>query len=82
MNISGAESLEFQINQLEDHSLSILKLHGLKLYISSTFMVISTLIAITGEAIIIYYIQKYSPKEHSINKMISVDQVSNFSIIF
>ena len=82
MNISVAESLEFQTNQLEDHSLSIFKMHGLKLYISSTFMFISTLIAITGEAMIIYYIQKYSPKEHSINKMISVDQVSNFSIIF
>ena len=82
MNISVAESLEFQTNQLEDHSLSIFKMHGLKLYISSTFMFISTLIAITGEAMIVYYIQKYSPKEHSINKMISVDQVSNFSIIF
>ena len=75
MNISELENLDFQIIDVENFSLSIFKIQGVQFGILMSFYVIFALITITGEAMIIYYIQKYSPKEQSINKMILVDQV-------
>ena len=75
MNISGSGNLDFQIIDIEDHSLSIFKVKGLQLGFIITFYVIFELITIGGESMIVLYIQKYSSKEQSINKMILVDQV-------
>ena len=74
MNISGSGNLDFQIIDIEDHSLSIFKLKGLQLGFLITLYVIFDLITIGGESIIVFYIQKYSSKEQSINKMILIDQ--------
>ena len=75
MNISELENLDFQIIDVENFSLSIFEIQGVQFGILMSFYVIFALITITGEAMIIYYIQKYSPKEQSINRMILVDQV-------
>ena len=76
-NISRSEDLSFQINDIEDYSISIFKLQGLKLYILISFLAMMAFLGIIGKSMIVYYIQKYSPKEQSINKLILVDQVCN-----
>ena len=75
MNTSESKNQMFQIIDIENHSLSIFGMHGLHFGFLITFYVICSLMAITGEAMIVYYIKKYSPKEQSINRMIFVDQV-------
>ena len=75
MNTSESENLMFQIINIENHSLSIFRMHGLHLVFLITFYVICSLMVITGEAMIVFYIKKYSPKDQSINRMIFVDQV-------
>ena len=75
MNTTESKDLEYQIIDLEDHSLSMFEMQGLELGILLTFYVIFALIAITGEAMIVFYIQRYSPKEQSINRMVLIDQV-------
>ena len=75
MNTSESKNQMFQIIDIENHSLSIFGMQGLQFGFLFTFYVIFSLMVITGEAMIVFYIKKYSPKEHSINKMILVDQV-------
>ena len=75
MNTSESKNQMFQIIDIENHSLSIFGMHGFYFGFLITFYVICSLMAITGEAMIVYYIKKYSPKEQSINRMIFVDQV-------
>ena len=75
MNTSESENLMFQIINIENHSLSIFRMHGLHLVFLITFYVICSLMVITGETMIVFYIKKYSPKDQSINRMIFVDQV-------
>ena len=75
MNTLESKNQMFQIIDIENHSLSIFEMQGLQFGFLITFYVISSLMVITGEAMIVFYIKKYSPKEHSINKMILVDQV-------
>ena len=75
MNTSESENQMFQIIDIENHSLSIFGMQGLQFGFLFTFYVIFSLMVITGEAMIVFYIKKYSPKERSINRMILVDQV-------
>ena len=65
----------FQIIDIENHSLSIFGMQGLQFGFLFTFYVIFSLMVITGEAMIVFYIKKYSPEERSIKRMILVDQV-------
>ena len=75
MNTSEFKNQMFQIINVENHSLLIFRMQGLHFVFLITFFVICSLMVITGEAMIVFYIKKYSPKEQSINKMIFVDQV-------
>ena len=75
MNTSESKNQMFQIIDIENHSLSIFEINGLHFGFLITFYVTCSLIVITGEAMIVYYIKKYSPKEQSINRMILVDKV-------
>ena len=75
MNTSESENQMFQIIDIENHSLSIFGMQGLQFGFLFTFYVIFSLMVITGEAMIVFYIKTYRPKERSINKMILVDQV-------
>ena len=77
MNASTIEDFDILVYDLEDHSFLIFEMQGAKLYLLIFYITIFSLITITGEAIIIFYIQKYSPKERSINTLILVDQVCN-----
>ena len=75
MNTSESTNQMYQIIDIENHSLSRYGMQGLQFGCLITFYVIFSLMVITGEAMIVFYIKKYSPKEQSINKMILVDQV-------
>ena len=75
MNTSESKNLMFQIISIENHSLSIFGMQGLHFGFLITFYVICSLMVITGETMIVFYIKKYSPKDQSINRMIFVDQV-------
>ena len=75
MNTSESRNQMFEIIDIENHSLSIFGMQGLQFSFLITFYVIFSLIVITGEAMIVFYIKNYSPKERSINRMILVDQV-------
>ena len=75
MNTSESKNQMFQIIDIENHSLSIFGMQGLQFGFLFTFYVIFSLMVITGEAMIVFYIKIYSPKERSINRMILVDQV-------
>ena len=75
MNTSESTNQMYQIIDIENHSLSIFGMQGLQFGFLIIFYVIFSLMVITGEAMIVFYIKKYSPKERSINRMILVDQV-------
>ena len=75
MNTSESRNQMFEIIDIENHSLSIFGVQGLQFGFLFTFYVIFSLMVITGEAMIAFYIKNYSPKERSINRMILVDQV-------
>ena len=75
MNTLESKNQMFQIIDIENHSLSIFEMQGLQFGFLITFYVIFSLMVITGEAMIVFYIKTYSPKERSINRMILVDQV-------
>ena len=47
----------------------------MKLNILISLIVANALVGIFGEAMIIFYIKKYSPEGRPINKLILVDQV-------
>ena len=75
MNTLESTNQMYQIIDIENHSLSVFGMQGLQFGFLLTFYVIFWLMVIAGEAMIVFYIKKYSPKEQSINKMIFVDQV-------
>ena len=76
MNVSRVENYDFQIVNIENHSLTTLTWQGMKLYVLIGIIVFNALVGIFGEATIIFYIKKYSPEGRPINKLILVDQVS------
>ena len=76
MNVSRVENYDFQIVNIENHSLTNLTWQGMKLYVLIGIIVFNALVGIFGEATIIFYIKKYSPEGRPINKLILVDQVS------
>ena len=76
MNVSRVENYDFQIVNIENHSLTTLTWQGMKLYVLVGIIVFNALVGIFGEATIIFYIKKYSPEGRPINKLILVDQVS------
>ena len=76
MNVSRVENYDFQIVNIENHSLTTLTWQGMKLYVLVGIIVFNALVGILGEATIIFYIKKYSPEGRPINKLILVDQVS------
>ena len=76
MNVSRVENNDFQIVNIENHSLTTLTWQGMKLNILIGIIIVNALVGIFGEATIIFYIKKYSPEGRPINKLILVDQVS------
>ena len=75
MKTSESTNQMYHIIDIENHSLSIYGMQGLQFGFLITFYLIISLTVITGEAMIVFYIKNYSPKERSINRMILVDQV-------
>ena len=73
----GLGSEEFQIYNIEDHAVPILKLQYWQFVCLIFYYSVCAIIAIFGEALIIFYIARHAPKKRPLNRMILIDQVSN-----
>ena len=71
----GFGSEEFQISDTEDHGVPIFKLQYWQLVLLICYYSICGIIAIVGEALVIFYIVQHAPKERPLNRMILIDQV-------
>ena len=70
----GLGSEEFQISNIEDHAVPIFKLKYWQLDLLICYYLICAIIAIVGEALVIFYIMQHAPKERPLNRMILIDQ--------
>ena len=71
----GLGSEEFQISNIEDHAVPIFKLKYWQLDLLICYYSICAIIAIVGEALVIFYIMQHAPKDRPLNRMILIDQV-------
>ena len=72
----GVGNETYQVIKVHDQSLSIFKWKALELNLLVFCMTILGLVCITGQGMIIRYIQKYAKKGRPFNKLILMDQVS------
>ena len=69
---------EFEIINLEDHLVPIYRLQWWELYLLICYYAICAIVVISGQLMIIFFIQRYAPKKRPINTMILVDQVCTY----
>ena len=73
----------YQFNQTlksEEQILPLFTLKDLKSNLFTFLIGICIFLAIVGQGMIIYYIQKHAPKNRPINKMFLIDQVCSATI--
>ena len=73
----GLGSEEFHIYNIEDHASPIFKLQYWQFVCLICSYSVCAIIAIFGEALIIFYIARHAPKKRPLNRMILIDQVSS-----
>ena len=76
----GPNDEEYQIIEIEDHSIGIFRWQEWKFNLFIFFIVLCAVITIGGQAVIVYYIGRKAPKKRPINTMIIFDQVSVHTI--
>ena len=74
----GLGSEEFQIYNIEDHASPIFKLQYWQFVSLICYYSVCAIIAIFGEALIIFYIARHAPKNRPLNRMILIDQASSY----
>ena len=72
----GLGSEELQIYNIEDHASTIFKLQYWQFVCLICYYSVCAIIAIFGEALIIFYIARHAPKNRPLNRMILIDQVN------
>lgn len=69
------EKEEFQIINLENHTIQIFQWPEWKSNLIVICSTMSVLISLCGKGMIVYYIKTYAPKGRPINEMFLIDQV-------
>ena len=82
MEAFGVGNQTYEIIDIDDQSLSIFKWKDWELNLLLISLTISEMICISGQAMIIIYIQRYAKKDRPINTMIWVDQVFHLFKIY
>ena len=71
----GVGNETYQVIKVHDQSLSLFKWKALELNLLVLCLTILGLVCITGQGMIIHYIQNYAKKGRPFNKLILMDQV-------
>ena len=78
----GLGSEEFQIYNIEDHAVPIFKLQYWQFVCLICYYSVCAIIAIFGEALIIFYIARHAPKNRPLNDPYRLGRFSCFFQLF